>query len=87
MVREEGLGRAYGSDSALSLRLFRDWRCLIYGNTYDSELTADRPREFSHRPGSRGCRFVAGTEPSLSRFQIVGITEQSCVPMTQGFFR
>ena len=64
MVREEGVGRAYGSHSARSLRLLHDWRHLIYGNTYDSKL---------NHP--------------LSRFQIVGIVDQSCVPMTQGFFR
>ena len=38
MVREEGVGRVYASDSARSLRLIHDWRHLIYGNTYDSEL-------------------------------------------------
>jgi hypothetical protein len=54
MVREAGLGRAYGSNSALSLRLFRDWRCLICGNIYDSKLTADHLCEFSHRLGGGG---------------------------------
>lgn len=55
MVREEGLRRAYGSDSARRLRLFYDWRDLIYGNTYDLERTADHPREFSRRSNCRGC--------------------------------
>jgi len=55
MVREDGVGRAYGSDSARSLRLFHDWRDLIYGNTYNPELTADRPRECSRRSDCRGC--------------------------------
>lgn len=60
MVREEGIGRAYGSDSVSSITSFQTWRCLICGNTLDPQdvtillspaCSATSAKEFSSKTG------------------------------------